>query len=422
VNILFFQVVWRHGAVPMGASVLAFKRVSTAALLLAAGAIAGCSGDKAPAARPGQALASVNGEEITVLQLNEEVQRAGVSAAQQQQASKQLLQALIDRALLQEEAAREKLDRDPKVMQAIERARSLIIAQAYMQKRIGDAGRPAEAEVQDYFDKNPQFFASRKQFTMNQLIMPAAAATPELRAVVDKARTLEEVAVMLDARKIGYGRAQVTRSTADLNPQLSSKLLSMPKDQIFFAREGARAMLISVADVVDAPVTLAIAAPQITQFLANRKNRELAQAEIGRLRSAAKIDYLHKEMAPDAAAAGSALAKTSGHETASTPMPMPAPAPASSGAEGVAAGGLGPQARSLTTARSAPAAALDGASASNAGGSANRAGNFNPNDNANPNGGNGSNGSNGSNGNGNGNSADNGVDKAALERGVGGLR
>ena len=414
-NILFFRVVWRHGAVPMGASVLAFKRVSTAALLLAAGAIAGCSGDKAPAARPGQALASVNGEEITVLQLNEEVQRAGVSAAQQQLASKQLLQALIDRALLQEEAAREKLDRDPKVMQAIERARSLIIAQAYMQKRIGDAGRPAEAEVQDYFDKNPQFFASRKQFTMNQLIMPAAAATPELRAVVDKARTLEEVAVMLDARKIGYGRAQVTRSTADLNPQLSSKLLSMPKDQIFFAREGARAMLISVADVVDAPVTLAIAAPQITQFLANRKNRELAQAEIGRLRSAAKIDYLHKEMAPDAAAAGSALAKTSGHETASTPMPMPAPAPASSGAEGVAAGGPGPQARSLTTARSAPAAALDGASASNAGGSANRAGNFNPNDNANPNGSNGSNGSNG-------NSADNGVDKAALERGVGGLR
>ncbi|MCB2487481.1 hypothetical protein KQ783_15645, partial [Listeria monocytogenes] len=77
-------------------------------------------------------LASVTGEEITVLQLNEEMQRAGVPAAQQQTASKQLLPALIDRELLESAAAKEKIDRDPKVRQAIERARSLIIAQAYM--------------------------------------------------------------------------------------------------------------------------------------------------------------------------------------------------------------------------------------------------------------------------------------------------
>jgi len=269
-----------------------------AAPLLACLALGGCRADKPAQAKPGQALASVNGEEITVLQLNEEMQRAGVPAAQQQLASKQLLQALIDRTLLEAAAGKENLDRDPKVMGAIERARSLIIAQAYMQKRVGDGGRPSQAEIEDYFNKNPQFFASRKQFTMNQLIMPATTLTPELRADADRARTLEEVAVMLDARKIGYGRAQVTRSTADLNPQLASTLLSMPKGQIFFIKEGDRALLVSVADVAEAPVTLAIAAPQIAQFLANRKNRELAQAEIGRLRATASIDYLNKDLAP----------------------------------------------------------------------------------------------------------------------------
>jgi EpsD family peptidyl-prolyl cis-trans isomerase len=279
------------------------RLLSTAALVLAAAGLAACSNDdKAKESKPGQALASVNGEEITVLQLNEEMQRAGVPAAQQGVASKQILQALIDRELLESEAAKEKLDRDPKVMQAIERARSLIIAQAYMQKRLGEPVRPTPAEVEDYFNKNPQFFANRKQFAMNELIIPASALTPEVRAAADNAKSLEEVAVFLDSRNIQYGRAQVTRSTADLNPQMSAKLLAMPKGQLFVVKEGDRAMLISIAEVRDAPVTLAVAGPQISQYLMNKKNKELAAAEIQRLRGTAKVDYLNKEFAPAAGA------------------------------------------------------------------------------------------------------------------------
>lgn len=288
-------------------SILSFTplRAACAAVVLASMALAGCNKDKPAAdAKPGQALASVNGEEITVLQLNEEMQRAGVPAAQQEAGRKQLLQALIDRELLESEAAKEKIDRDPKVMQAIERARSLIIAQAYMQKAVGDVGRPTQTEIEDYFNKHPQFFANRRQFAMNQLVLPASALTPELRAAADKARSLEEVAAYLDTRKVAYGRAQVTRSTADLKPELAAKLLSMPKGQLFLVQEGQRALLIAIDAVRDAPVSLDIAAPQIAQYLANRKNKELAQAEIQRLRASAKIDYLNQDLVPDAAKPG----------------------------------------------------------------------------------------------------------------------
>ena len=287
------------------------RRMVCAIVLMASVGLAGCNRDKPAAdAKPGQALASVNGEEITILQLNEEMQRAGVPAAQQQVASKQLLQALIDRELLESEAAKEKIDRDPKVMQAIERARSLIIAQAYMQKAVGDTGRPTQTEIEEYFNQHPQFFANRRQFAMNQLVLPASAVTPELRAAADKARSLEEVAAFLDARKVAFGRAQVTRSTADLKPELASKLLSMPKGQLFLVQEGQRAMLIAIDAVRDAPVALDIAAPQIAQYLANRKNKELAQAEIQRLRATAKIDYLNKDLAPSAATPGAIAGAT----------------------------------------------------------------------------------------------------------------
>lgn len=274
------------------------KRVLCAALILVAATLSAC-GEKAKEKKPGQALASVNGQEVTVLQLNEELQRAGVTAAQQDTASKQLLQVLIDRQLLQDAAAKENLDRDPKVMQAIDRAKSLIIAQAYLQKRIGNPVKPTAAEVEDYFNKHPEFFSNRKQFSMSEIVIGANDLTPEVRTAADSAKSLEEVAVWLDAHKVKYGRTQITRSTADVPPQLSSKLLGMPKGQLFVVKEGGRAMFIAVNEVKDAPVTLAVAGPQIEQFLTNKKNKEMASAELQRLRADAKIEYLNKSMMPD---------------------------------------------------------------------------------------------------------------------------
>jgi hypothetical protein len=185
-------------------------------------------------------------------------------------------------------------------MQAIDRAKSLIVAQAYLQKRIGNVGKPTTAEVEDYFNKHPEFFSNRKQFSMSEIVIGANDLTPEVRGAADSAKSLEEVAVWLDAHKIKYGRTQITRSTADVPPQLSSKLLGMPKGQLFVVKEGPRAMFIAVNEVKDAPVTLAVASPQIEQFLVNKKNKEMASAELQRLRADAKIEYLNKSMMPDA--------------------------------------------------------------------------------------------------------------------------
>nr|WP_070289637.1 EpsD family peptidyl-prolyl cis-trans isomerase [Janthinobacterium sp. HH106] len=284
-------------------------------------AVAGLSACGNKEKKPGQALASVNGEEITVLQLNEEMQRANVQAPQQEAASKQLLESLIDRQLLQNEAAKDKTDRDPKVVQAIERAKALIVAQAYMQKRIGTIARPTKQEVEEYFQKNPQFFSERKQFDMRELVIASADMNDQLKAAMDSAKTLDDVAAWLEAHKVKFARTQLSRTSADLAPELSAKLLSMPKGQLFIIREGDRTLLISLADIRDNPATLAQAAPQIEQFLFNKKNKDAADAELKRLRAAAKIEYLGKDGPPAAASAA-----------ASAAAPVPAPASAAQAA------------------------------------------------------------------------------------------
>ena len=308
----------------------AFYRGGCAVVLLAAAAgLVGC-GDKKEKSS-GQALASVAGTEITMLQLNDELQRANLAPAQQETAKKQVLESLIDRQLLQSAAADEKLDRDPKTVQAIERAKALIIAQAYMQKHVGQVARPTRQEQQEYFDKNPGFFSARKQFEMRQLILATSDVTPEVTKLIDGAKTLDEVAEQLGARNVKFARNQLVRTSADLPPQLSAKLFDMPKGQLFIVREGERSVLSVITDIKDAPVTFEAVAPQIEQFLVNTKNKEAAAAEIKRLRAGAKIEYLNKAFAPGAAPA--APAPTAG---AAAPAAPAAPADADAHARGVA--------------------------------------------------------------------------------------
>ena len=283
------------------------QRILTAGvILLTVAGLAACGGDKQK--KVGQALASVNGEEITALQLNEELQRAGVPAAQQEAASKQLLEALIDRQVVENVALKEKIDRDPKVMQAVERAKALIISQAYMQKKLSGMAPPSKAEVEDYFNKHPELFSNRKQFDMRQLLIASKDMNDALKQVIDKSKSLDEVAAWMESNKIGFARAQVSRTTTDLAPELVGKLQSMPKGQLFIINEGERAMLMTIVDIKDVPVKLAAAAPQIEQYLVNTRAKDAAKQEMERLRAAAKIEYLNQPAAATAATAASGAA------------------------------------------------------------------------------------------------------------------
>jgi hypothetical protein len=171
---------------------------------------------------------------------------------------------------------------------------------------------------------------------MNELMVAGKDITPDLRAAADGAKSLEEVAVWLDTHKIRYARSQVTRSTSDLPPQVSSKLLSIPKGQIFVVNEGDKALLVSIAEIKDAPVTLAVAGPQIEQALVAQRNKDQAAAELKRLRSGAKIEYLNKELAmdPNAPAQPNPAAVVPG---AAEPAALGSAAPAAAGATDKAA-------------------------------------------------------------------------------------
>ena len=259
-------------------------------ILLSAASLTACGNQEKSA---GQALVRVNGEEITILQINDELSRADVPAEQQQAATKQLLESLIDRQLLTEEAMRNKIHRSPEVIQAIERAKAKIIEQAFLESITNKISRPSTADISGYFEKHPEYFAERKQFDMQQLVIATRDINDELKSIINSAKSLDVIVAWLDKHHVRYVRGQLSRNSTDLPKQMLAKLKELQKGQLFMVQEGENSLINSIYGIKNSPVTLDIATPQIEQYLSAKKSRAAVSAEIAHLRSLAKIEYLN---------------------------------------------------------------------------------------------------------------------------------
>jgi len=235
---------------------------------------------------PGQAVASVDGQEITIHQLNNELAKTGGS-----EMTKQLLDGLVARQLMLNAAKKDKLDTDPAVVADIERARELVLVQAYLRSKLTAPARPSAQEIEDFYKKNPDLFAQRKQFEFSQLIIAAVNLTPELNELMGQNKTLEDIAAWLDVHHVQYARGQVIKTSADLPPPMLASLKTMERGRLFIVKEGASAILTSLQDTRNMSLSLPLATQQIGQILMSQKQAQMTEQVLARLKADAKIDY-----------------------------------------------------------------------------------------------------------------------------------
>lgn len=273
--------------------------VSGAASVLGLVLVLSACGEKHVSTEPGQSLVRVNGEEITVMQLNDELSRARVQAEQIEQAKKQLLESMIDLQLMVEKAQQNKLDRAPNVMRAIERSRKQIIAQSYMQTVLSQIENPADAEINQFYQDHPELFAQRKKYTLAFLRFPSGSLSDELQKVIKSAKSLSDVAQWLDKQQISYLRDELIRTTTELSPQMIAKLENASKGEMVLMDDNATRLLIAVKNIEMDPVSVEAIKSQIAAHLLNIKRREAVRDEVSQLRTAANIEYLHAEANAD---------------------------------------------------------------------------------------------------------------------------
>ena len=239
-------------------------------------------------------MAKVNGGEISVHQVNYVIARNGSQAPEQaRQSAAQALERLIDQELLVQKALEARLERDAQVVQAMQAARRQILATAYLERGAhAQATENDDAAIHKFYAENPLLFEHRRIYRVREL---AVSLPPEqfdaLAAAAGAAKSLDEIAAWLKSRNLRFSALQPAWPAEQVPLANLPRMHQLKAGQIaVFASPGGAAVVQMLA-AEEAAVSEAQAVPLIQQFLGSLKRRELAQAEVRRLREKAKVEY-----------------------------------------------------------------------------------------------------------------------------------
>lgn len=310
--------------------------LAAAAMLLSAA----CSKEGSAAKSPTQVAATVNKEEISVHQINFVLQRQqGLKPEQMEPAGRQVLERLIDQEAVLQKAAEQKLEREPRVLQEIETARRDILARAYLNKVSEAASRPSAEEIKAYYDSKPALFAKRRFYSLQELAVQAdPTQLAELKAAITQAKSIQEVSQYIQAKKLPVQVSQSTTAAEALPLQLLDRFAGLKDGQTLFTQTPNGAVIATLLQSRDAPLTEEQARPAIEQYLLNESKRKAVEQEVKAVRAAAQVQYMGQFAAKPADAASAPA--TAASQAPAAPTAQAAPAPAAPAAPPAGASGI----------------------------------------------------------------------------------
>lgn len=289
------------------------------AALAAAVLLVGCGDRKETAAS--QAAAKVDGEEVTVQQLNFVLQQQrNLRPEQVDAASRQILDRLIDQQLAVKKADDLELDRDPRVVQQLEAARREVLARAYAEKIGEAAAKPTSEEIKKYYDEKPALFADRRIYSIQEIGIEAQPEQVQvLRDKLAASKNISEFVEYLTANDYRFTGNQAVRAAEQLPLNSLDSFARMKDGQAAMVPAANGVQVIVLAGSRSQPVSEEQARPAIEQYLLNDRRRKLVEEDVKGLRAAAKIEYVGRfaELAASApvATAAPASAGLTGTET-----------------------------------------------------------------------------------------------------------
>ena len=304
------------------------KQMSKTLLLVAVAGLALTACGKDEKGPEGQVVATVDGKDVTIHEVNAEI---GGMGPQAQAAPRKLVEAValsrvIERKMLAGEARNRKLDQSPQFVLTKSRADENLLVQSLQAEVASKVTQTPREAAQKFVSENPVMFADRRIMTLDQiqfLRTPAFTGLP-----LKDAKTMQEVEKLLIESNIDYRRAPQQIDTLVLDPRLSQEFIKLsrgPNGEPFMYTDqpqGAPAPVVYVNVVAEMKANPFLGEKAISyaqQVIQRQEIGKRLQAELTRLREAnkAKITYgkgyetpekvqaqLQKAAATTAAAAG----------------------------------------------------------------------------------------------------------------------
>lgn len=219
-------------------------------------AVSACNfGSSTPKAPTGQVVATVGSQEITVRQLNAELSGAApVAPAAQKEQKRAALNFMIERTVLADEARKQGIDKDPDFILLSQRTMDGLLVQQLQAKIAAAVPAITLEEATRFENANPNIFAERKIFEVDQIRMNQPSDRTVL-AKLQPLKTLDEVAKLLTENNLPFQRGTSAIDAVGQNPQLINAIVALPPQEVFVFPAGNQIMINQVRSARTEPFT-----------------------------------------------------------------------------------------------------------------------------------------------------------------------
>ena len=248
------------------------------------------NGDDAKANTPddglvleGQVVAEVNGEAITIHELNVEIARLNIPAdADRRPIEENVLRSIVSRKVFEQKAKEAGLDRSPEVLLDLRRTRSALLAQAYLRSRSGERPIVSRREADQYALNNPALFANRTYYIFDSIVVPTTDLTEDVKDRFEEIGNLNDIESELLNQETQHQRRPYTIFSETLPAAMVEKMPELQRDRtVFFLVQGATTFITQYQESRPAVLAGEEAIDAAMRILTTRKSREfLASIEL----------------------------------------------------------------------------------------------------------------------------------------------
>ena len=251
----------------------------------------GKGGDKKASS---QVAVKVNGDEVSVHQVDLILRRqaANVPANQQDVVTRRVVETLVDQEILSQAARKDKLDQDPQVVQMMEAAKRDVLARAYLERLSDKVTEPSSDEVDRYYDTHPNLFSQRRLYSLQEttVAMPADKAA-QLKEKLEATTSMEKLDEVLKAESVRSNTRQLSISAEDVPLGLLDQLAALKEGRSVVQLQEGSGRVLTMINSKLSPIPPAQAKRLIAMHLVKERQRNALQQGVKALREQSKIEY-----------------------------------------------------------------------------------------------------------------------------------
>ncbi len=239
----------------------------------------------------GQVAAIVNGEEVTLQEINAALGEANIPEGVDKEAiQQQALQQIVDRRLLAQAAKEAGIDQDPAYLIRQRQLSEALLVRMYADKAGTTIKVPDQAEIDRYTEANPFTFANRTVYAVDQVIFPAPADLGDLKQL-EVANTLADVEKILTGMGIKFARKSAQMDSAQVPPAMMAQIVSLAPGEPFVIPTGGTVTASVIKDRQTVSFNPEQAGPVAVKAIRNEEMAKIMKQRLAEAKAKAEITY-----------------------------------------------------------------------------------------------------------------------------------